>query len=397
MITLFGYSGTMAQGVGGISGGVLYQSVSQDENVTPQGLKSSARTAGFNQKIQQLAAAAVPVSDEGEESGAGIAQCGVILPGEEARADMVDFVIYSPVSLMRPDGIDDILIKDGPAMLQNKPLRLGDIAIVPPMVDRALAYLRKNYRDVVAVIVPGGPQMTSKAKDGRPDGANDPRLPAYFVTADGALLQDHLLANGLAMMLPATDIAPDAVLMLPRLPRGETQPGEPVKWQRQNMLTRLARTEAIARRAQRGMWALPDARTGQAGNKKGASYNFYAPLVNDADVANRAGKGDDPGDNGAVDVKNGIGLFAVVTGKPVSVEQQKRRLYLNFGVDWHHDFTIALDQKQVETLTQAGINPADWVGRTVIVRGTIENRGGPYIGLAALSWLCLGPDRRDNT
>jgi hypothetical protein len=78
-----------------------------------------------------------------------------------------------------------------------------------------------------------------------------------------------------------------------------------------------------------------------------------------------------------------------------SVEAQQYRSYLNFGLDWRRDFTIALDSKQVAVLAGAGIALEDWIGRSVLVRGMIENRGGPYIAPTDLSSLCIGLARSD--
>ncbi|MDG4717619.1 MULTISPECIES: hypothetical protein [Thalassospira] len=91
-------------------------------------------------------------------------------------------------------------------------------------------------------------------------------------------------------------------------------------------------------------------------------------------------------------VHDAIGRFVVVEGKLRAVEHQEWRSYLNFGAEWHRDFTIALDDELRSFFVGGAIFENaldDWIGRTVRVRGLVQSRGGPYIELANPDWLCL--------
>jgi endonuclease YncB( thermonuclease family) len=73
------------------------------------------------------------------------------------------------------------------------------------------------------------------------------------------------------------------------------------------------------------------------------------------------------------------GRFAVVEGKALSVRESGATIYVNFGRRWSEDFTVTILKRNQRRFTAAGLNLRDLAGRHVRVRGTIEERGGPWI------------------
>jgi endonuclease YncB( thermonuclease family) len=71
------------------------------------------------------------------------------------------------------------------------------------------------------------------------------------------------------------------------------------------------------------------------------------------------------------------GRFALVQGKVASVRESAGVVYINFGQRWSNQFTAML-LKRNEGAFPAG-SPKALAGRTVEVRGWIEERGGPVV------------------
>ena len=76
------------------------------------------------------------------------------------------------------------------------------------------------------------------------------------------------------------------------------------------------------------------------------------------------------------------GKFAVVEGKVISVRESGGTIYVNFGRRWSEDFTVTILKRNERKFTDAGIEPKRLEGRSVRVRGFIEERGGPWIEAA---------------
>ncbi|MFH1807023.1 MAG: hypothetical protein ABID63_19250 [Pseudomonadota bacterium] len=155
------------------------------------------------------------------------------------------------------------------------------------------------------------------------------RQTAYLRDGDGQSWQADLLRAGLAMVIPDSD----------------------------HDVTALIQAEQDAILAGRGLWAQP-------------GYFYQATTM----------------------TREATGRFAVIDGMVISVEHREWRSYLNFGRNWQRDFTIAIDRDLRDILVARGIDMATWAGKHVRVRGTIEARGGPFIGVSDLSWLCLRGD-----
>ena len=71
--------------------------------------------------------------------------------------------------------------------------------------------------------------------------------------------------------------------------------------------------------------------------------------------------------------------FQIVEGRVMRVANVKGRIYLNFGRDWHQDFTVAIGRKLVRSEPDWAAMLGAIEGRRVRVRGWIERRNGPMI------------------
>jgi len=131
-----------------------------------------------------------------------------------------------------------------------------------------------------------------------------------------AWLQIALLKQGLARV----DIAPD---------RGECY-------------RELYAAEADARRAGLGLWADP-------------AYAFR--------TADRVAPAD-------------VGSFQIVVGKVVKAATRDGRVFLNFGPDFRSDFTIAIPPDDLKTFKRMGVDPLNYEGRLVRVRGIVQSDNG---------------------
>ena len=58
-------------------------------------------------------------------------------------------------------------------------------------------------------------------------------------------------------------------------------------------------------------------------------------------------------------------------------------IYVNFGRRWSDDFTVTVAKRHERAFTAAGMELKKLTGQHVRVRGTIEERGGPWIEAAA--------------
>lgn len=73
------------------------------------------------------------------------------------------------------------------------------------------------------------------------------------------------------------------------------------------------------------------------------------------------------------------GRFAIVEGRVLSVRESGNTVYVNFGHRWSEDFTVTIAKRAEPTFISAGLPPKSLSGRTVRVRGVIEERAGPWI------------------
>ena len=76
------------------------------------------------------------------------------------------------------------------------------------------------------------------------------------------------------------------------------------------------------------------------------------------------------------------GRFTLVEGKVVSVRESGGTIFVNFGRRWNEDFTVTILKRHERQFSAAGMEPRTLAGRRVMVRGWIEERGGPWIEAA---------------
>jgi hypothetical protein len=77
------------------------------------------------------------------------------------------------------------------------------------------------------------------------------------------------------------------------------------------------------------------------------------------------------------------GRFALVEGKVLSVRECGATIYVNFWRRWTRDFTVTILRRLQKAFVAAGIEPNKLAGRSIEVRGWIEQRGGPVISAEA--------------
>lgn len=76
------------------------------------------------------------------------------------------------------------------------------------------------------------------------------------------------------------------------------------------------------------------------------------------------------------------GRFTLVEGTVVSVRESGGTIYVNFGQRWSEDFTATVAKRHERRFAAAGMSLKHLTGQRVRVRGTVEERGGPWIELA---------------
>ena len=146
------------------------------------------------------------------------------------------------------------------------------------------------------------------------------RVLAQLVRDDGLWLQAEMLRKGLARVYTFPD--------------------------NRTGISALLTAEILARNARRGIWA----------------ESFYV-IRNPENL------------DGLTDT------YQLVEGRVRKVSPSKRAIYLNFGEDWHSDFTLKIDIKDLALFVKAGFDPRSLEGQTLRVRGWLREAGGPLIQL----------------
>jgi len=110
----------------------------------------------------------------------------------------------------------------------------------------------------------------------------------------------------------------------------------------------LYAAEGEARAAQRGMWAVP-------------AYAVRTPET--------LGPPD-------------TGTFQIVQGAVLTAEVKDGRAYLDFGADYKTDFTVTISPEDMANFRSQGVDPRLYAGKTVRVRGIVQQFNGPEIEIA---------------
>lgn len=71
--------------------------------------------------------------------------------------------------------------------------------------------------------------------------------------------------------------------------------------------------------------------------------------------------------------------FQIVEGRIESAAMNQNRVYLNFGKDYRTDFTVSIPPESRRHFSKANLDPLQWNGRVIRVRGWIESYNGPFI------------------
>jgi hypothetical protein len=77
-----------------------------------------------------------------------------------------------------------------------------------------------------------------------------------------------------------------------------------------------------------------------------------------------------------------VGTFQLVEGKVLTATLKDGRAFLDFGPDWKTDFTIAISPDDMKAFHTTGVDPRDYAGKTVRVRGFVQRLDGPEIEVA---------------
>ena len=225
-----------------------------------------------------------------------------------------------------PDDGDAVLIAealDGRTMrlVDGRLVRLADLLAPHPPLGRetavaAMTELTDQAHARLAALAVDVP-LTIHLADATTD--RHDRLVAHAVRQDGLWLQEALVAEGLAVVMPL--------------------PGSDI-----GLLRSLMVAEKGAREAGRGLWA---------------HQEFRVRTPTDADAATDA--------------------YRVVEGVVRSVADVRGRVYLNFGDDWRTDLTVSIARSDRPAFDAAGIPLDDLTGAVIRARGWLRDFNGPMI------------------
>jgi len=71
--------------------------------------------------------------------------------------------------------------------------------------------------------------------------------------------------------------------------------------------------------------------------------------------------------------------FGIVEGTVKSVSLKQGQTYVNFGNNWKKDLTLSIPRSKRKVFMKAGLNPINWGGKKIRVRGWLRDYNGPYV------------------
>jgi hypothetical protein len=77
------------------------------------------------------------------------------------------------------------------------------------------------------------------------------------------------------------------------------------------------------------------------------------------------------------------GTFQIVEGKVLTANVKNGRAYLDFGTDWRSDFTVTISPDDMPLFRDAGVDPRNYAGKLVRVRGFVDQMNGPEIAASS--------------
>ena len=97
------------------------------------------------------------------------------------------------------------------------------------------------------------------------------------------------------------------------------------------------------------------------------------------DKARRAHMGlwQNTGIRNSEDLAGDSGTFQIVEGIVFSAKLLRDRMRLNFGPDYKTDFTVTVSKRDLRLFTVDGIDPLQWQGQRIRVRGWLTMLNGP--------------------
>jgi endonuclease YncB( thermonuclease family) len=222
----------------------------------------------------------------------------------------------------------------------GRTLKLAGVQAPRPGDGRAPAWpLAEEARDGLATLLAG---QKLKLKYGRARSDRHGRVVAFLLPENGPSAQVRMVEAGLARVAPTRDA--------------------------RNCIDDLLAAERRARAVGRGIWADP----------------FYA--VRDAADATA--------------LERLEGSYQIVEGTVVDAVAIRGRMYLNFGDDWHKDFTVTVAPGDVKLF-----NAGPWAalmadisaikGLRLRVRGAISRFNGPDITVTVPEQIELLGERKD--
>jgi endonuclease YncB( thermonuclease family) len=203
-------------------------------------------------------------------------------------------------------------------MRDGRAIHMEGIRIPHGSRDRAPAFIADQSYDAVNALVRG---KTVDVTAVVPKEDRYDRVRGQVINSDDQWLQMNLLKSGLARV----DIAPD----------------------RTECAAELYAAEGAARATNTGLWAVP-------------AYRVRTPDTLGGDT----------------------GTFQIVQGKVLTADMKEGRVYLDFGADWKTDFTVTISPEDMANFRAMDVDPRDYAGKTIRVRGIIQQFNGPEIEIA---------------
>lgn len=77
-----------------------------------------------------------------------------------------------------------------------------------------------------------------------------------------------------------------------------------------------------------------------------------------------------------------LGTFQIVEGKVLNASVHNGRAYLNYGTDWRTDFTVTISPDDMKLFRKEHVDPRDYAGKSIRVRGFVDWQNGPEIEIA---------------
>jgi endonuclease YncB( thermonuclease family) len=83
------------------------------------------------------------------------------------------------------------------------------------------------------------------------------------------------------------------------------------------------------------------------------------------------------------ELESDIDTFQVVEGRVLTAQVRGGRAYLDFGRDYRTDFTVTISPGDLANFRRHDVDPRSYAGKTVRVRGIVQEYHGPEIEIAS--------------